>query len=152
MSDFYTDNPAALLGKPKATIADYVERNKILVPRRFATLDDALASGVPIIARSEHPQDYDGVSGLLHSPVIMPGDRIDEGQVIKKILDAYRNIRRYCELMGFSETQFSNEVSVSFWEKLPGANISLAADSSIPGRYHIFVFNKMGNQWKYIDF
>lgn len=152
MPDYYLENPATLLGKPKATIADYVKRNGILVPRRFATLDDALASGVLIIARSEHPQDYDGASGLLQSPTIKPGHKINEEQVMGKILNGGINIKRYCELMGANESQFVSEVSASFWEKLPGANISLAADSSVSGRYHIFVFNKMGNEWRYVDF
>lgn len=53
--------------RPKSEVAEYVESCKILVPRRFGGLDDALSSGKPFVVRSEHSQDYAGVSGLLES-------------------------------------------------------------------------------------
>ncbi len=68
MGDYYTENIAQLKGQPKRTIGDYVASQGILVPTRFDSLKDARASGKPFIARSEHPQDYDGVSGLVDSP------------------------------------------------------------------------------------
>ena len=49
MTDFYLQNPAELNGQPKKTIGDYVEQNEILVPRRHASLDEALSSGRKII-------------------------------------------------------------------------------------------------------
>lgn len=58
--------------RPKDAIADYVESNGILVPRRFDGLDAAIASRRPFVIRSEHPQDYQGVSGLLNSYHITP--------------------------------------------------------------------------------
>lgn len=63
-ADFYLNNPPR---QPKREVGDYVEANGILVPRRFVNLDQALSSGKPFIVRSEHPQEYAGVSGLLHS-------------------------------------------------------------------------------------
>lgn len=63
-ADFYLNNPPR---QPKREIADYVESKGILVPRRFANLDQALSSGKPFIIRSEHLQEYDGVSNLLKS-------------------------------------------------------------------------------------
>jgi len=65
MADYYLEDRSRLQGQPKRTIADYVEQQGILVPRRFDSLEEAQASGLPILARSEHSQDYDGVSGLL---------------------------------------------------------------------------------------
>lgn len=38
----------------------------------FASLDDALASGKPFVVRSEHPQDYNGASGIVDSLYIKP--------------------------------------------------------------------------------
>lgn len=67
--DYYLEHPVK---KPKKEIAEYVESKGILVPRRFATLEDALDSGKPFIARSEHPQDYAGASDLVDSVVITP--------------------------------------------------------------------------------
>src|SRR5665811_876042 len=55
---------------PKQEISDYVESQGFLVPRRFDTLDEALdvvRAGGEIILRSEHPDDYDGPSGLMDS-------------------------------------------------------------------------------------
>ena len=127
MSDFYIANPHELRGKPKATIADYVEQNGILVPKRFATFDEALRYGLPIIARSEHTQDYDGASGLLKSPVIAPEQGITDEGVKKEILKGER-WRKYCALFGIGELQFETSVSVSYWEKIPGYNIGIIAD------------------------
>lgn len=55
------------LKQPKREIADYVEQNGFLVPLRYASLREAIASRRPFIVRSEHPQDYDGASGVLDS-------------------------------------------------------------------------------------
>ena len=74
MGDFYTASPSALAGQPKKQIADYVEKNGILVPRRFESLDAALSSGSKFIMRSEHPQEYEGASGLLRSFVLSLDD------------------------------------------------------------------------------
>lgn len=56
--------------QPKFEIANYVAAESKLVPRRFATLDAARTSGLPFMIRSEHPQEYDGVSGLLSSYLV----------------------------------------------------------------------------------
>ena len=139
MGDFYTDNLATLLGKPKATIADYVEQNGILVPRRYSTLDDALSSGVPIIARSEHPQDYEGASNLLNSFQMPPKVASKPEELIVMLAKDKSEIDEYCELSGVSREQFMSQVSLSFWEKINGMNITVSADSAIDGRYHILV-------------
>ena len=79
MTDLYVQNPAALAGQPKLTIGNYVEENGILVPRRFASLDEALDSGVPFIMRSEHTAEYAGAAGLLQSYVITE-EELDEAR------------------------------------------------------------------------
>lgn len=58
--------------QPKREVADYVESEGILVPERFAGLEEALGSRKPFVARSEHPQDYDGASGIFSSLLISP--------------------------------------------------------------------------------
>ncbi len=70
MVDIFLQEPDRLKGKPKNTIADLVEARGISVPQRYASLDDALASGRPIIARSEHPVEYAGPSGLFESFIL----------------------------------------------------------------------------------
>ncbi|MEK9160010.1 MAG: hypothetical protein AAB383_04740 [Patescibacteria group bacterium] len=58
------------VSQPKADVARYVEANGILVPRRFSSVSEGLASGADLIVRSEHPIEYEGPSGLFHSAVI----------------------------------------------------------------------------------
>lgn len=70
--DMFLLNPPM---QPKKEIGDYVESQGILVPQRFANLQEALASGKPFIIRSEHPQDYAGVSGMGHSMRVTERDR-----------------------------------------------------------------------------
>lgn len=70
MSDYWLAHPEAFKGQPKRAIGDYVEQEGILVPRRFDSLKEARDSGLPVIARSEHIQEYDGVSGLFNSHMI----------------------------------------------------------------------------------
>lgn len=66
--DIFLDNPPL---QPKREIADYLEQNGILVPRRFETIELALDAiqneGIEVIIRSEHPEEYAGASGLLDS-------------------------------------------------------------------------------------
>jgi len=116
------------------------------VPRRFDSLKEARASGLPIIARSEHQQDYDGISGLLWSP---RGKRLfklasetelkslvlgDEGQS--------RDTSTYCNLTGTDQDKFVSDVSFSFWEFLGGCSRTITADSAIKELYHITSFEK----------
>jgi len=53
--------------QPKADIADYIEQNWILVPRRFNNLKEALESWKDFIIRSEQRREYNWASGLLES-------------------------------------------------------------------------------------
>lgn len=69
--DYYLKNPPR---QPKREIADYVASCGILVPPRFVTLAEALNSGGDFIARSEHPQDYAGSSGIVDSLFVTTKD------------------------------------------------------------------------------
>ncbi|MBS3095869.1 hypothetical protein J4480_00345 [Candidatus Woesearchaeota archaeon] len=84
--DYYIQNPERLQGQPKRTIADYVEQNGVLVPRRFDSLAEARKSKKAILLRSEHPQDYDGISGLLDSfqlsNIILRAAKIDFKNIV----------------------------------------------------------------------
>ena len=145
MKDMYVEEPERLQGKPKRTIADYAESNGFLVPRRFGSLREARESKLPILVRSEHPQEYGGVSGLLKSFDLetLP-DTSDEGVLKEAVLDRliedkYKNplSKKFCKLTGQNESDFERDVSFSLWERLEGINRTMVADSSISGRYHI---------------
>jgi len=142
MDDYYLADKSRLLGKPKKTIADYVEQNGLLVPRRFETLSEARNSKLPVLCRSEHPQDYDGVSGLLSSPQLGDGlpDTNDEDE-LKGFLLGWDKfgwiINKYCKLLKCDESRFKEEISFSFWERIYGSNRMIVADNAIKERYHI---------------
>lgn len=58
------------LYQPKGQIAERVaaaEAAGVLVPTRFKSFEEALASGTDFIARSEHPREFAGESGILES-------------------------------------------------------------------------------------
>jgi hypothetical protein len=156
--DYYLRDTGRLNGQPKKTIADYVEQNGILVPRRFMSLEEAKSSGLPVIARSEHPLEYAHFSGLLDSPDL---DRLeketgvirDEDEIKHRILaDANKpNEKRmhlhsgyllpsFCKLAGIEPRRAIRQLSFSLWEKLPGLNQTIFADSAIKGRYHVLEF------------
>ena len=153
MSDYYTQDPTRLAGTPKATIADYVEQHNLRVPRRFASLADARASGLPFLARSEHPQEYAGASGLLESFKDRELTSISsESELVEKCEEITEesklsNIAQYCALTNTSEADFRKNISYSFWEFLPGYNQTIIADNTISGRYH--VMTNMRGSWNY---
>jgi len=142
MSDYYLQDKSRLQGKPKATLADYVEQQGLFVPRRFASLQDARKSGLPFLGRSEHPQEYAGASGVLESYSQKDLQQISsEQQLVDKCEEirqgGLNNIAQYCALTNTSEQDFRKDISYSFWELLPGYNRVIVADTAIPQRYHI---------------
>lgn len=155
--DYYLQNPEALEGQPKRTIADYVEQNGILVPRRFDSLVEARKSHRRIFLRSEHPQEYAGVSGLLDSFglsnshfTVRGSSDVEEAKqrYFKKEDDTTGTpkYKQYCKFLGIDEDEFRQKTSFSVWESLGGANRTVIADSAIPNRYHVMTFrDKKGN-------
>ncbi len=134
MGDYYTAHRDELKGQPKRTIADYVKQQGIPAPRCFDSLAEARASGLPILVRSEHAQDYDGVSGLLRSVELSPTD--NEEMLLLRIRSG--DVGMYCRLLGLKWDDFKRQVSFSLWEKLEGYNRAVIADTAIWERYHIF--------------
>ncbi len=136
--DYYKANPPA---QPKREIGGYVESKGILVPRRFESLEDARKSGLAILARSEHPQDYSGASGII--PSFDPNNSTEEFDVreFKRFgsmcFKDFLYLNEFCHLMGLDKTRFLGELSFSYWERLEGYNRTIAADSSVEGRYFI---------------
>lgn len=135
--DWYLEDKNRLKGQPKRTIGDYVEQNGILVPKRFDSLDEARASGLAIIARSEHTQDYDGSSGVLNSPILDKPEEISYEELKSKMLKNSMFAVPYCRLHGINSEDFGKEVSLSFWEHLQGFNSHIITDSAVKERYHI---------------
>jgi hypothetical protein len=160
-TDYYLENPERLNGQPKRTIADYVEQNGILVPRRFDTLTEARKSHKGILLRSEHPQDYNGVSNLLDSFELsskyfgVKGSRDVEEikqRYFEKVSGKDSCLKDFCQFLELDREEFKQQISFSIWEALGGQNRSIIADSAINGRYHIFTKEDFGNGKMYVNY
>ena len=170
--DYYIENPEKLNGQPKRTIADYVEQNGILVPKRYDSLKEARKSHKPILLRSEHPQDYGGASGLMDSfrlsGLLLHGGKKKFGNIKfmpremgseEEIKEAYFEFKdqcagtpmyeQYCDFLGLNKDEFKKDVSFSVWEYLGGLNRTVVADSAIGGIYHIMT-NYYKGKGKYL--
>jgi hypothetical protein len=163
--DYYTEDPERLEGQPKRVIADYVEQNGILVPRRFDSLEEARKSHRPVLLRSEHPQDYDGASNLMDSfqlsdtrAYMYTFKRSEDIKFsprgmgsVEEIKEAYFRFgeedyigtpayKQYFKFSGTDEEKFKQNASFSIWEAIGGINRTVVADSAIPNRFHIMSF------------
>ena len=154
--------------QPKRTIGDYVhdnrdiisKKNRIWVPTRYDSFADARKSHKGIFLRSEHEQEYDGVSGLLDSVELgrhlwdsreqknfKPGG-LNEAQW-KELYFNKRgyNIKELCRLTEGNVEQMIEDSFWSAWDKIKGTKRTIIADSAVPNRWHImserrrYVFN-----------
>lgn len=143
--------------QPKQEIADYVESCGIKVPKRYPTLEEALyvaKHGGVVILRSEHPQEYDGYSGLLESYVIgdkvfgkdyddfikLLGDGLTQDGILEAIIRKNtndRHLQQYLAITGQNGNDFAKDISYSYWEFVKGQNVTVVADDAITGRYHM---------------
>lgn len=148
MGDYYTEDPRRLEGQPKFTIGSYVAQTHPTA-RRFRTLAEGRKSKRGLLIRSEHPQEYDGVSGLLDSyplsHVLNRGSR-DVNEIKRRYFEDHRipSHARHCELLGLDLKEFQDEYSFSVWERLKGYNRTVVADSAVPDRWHIMTTYKGG--------
>jgi len=62
--------------QPKRAIQEYVSSHGTKTPKRYNSLLEAVNSWKKFIIRSEHPQEYDGISWLSDSIVVNPDDII----------------------------------------------------------------------------
>ncbi|MBT3985040.1 hypothetical protein HOD38_03875 [archaeon] len=163
MGDYYLEDPSRLEGQPKRVVADYVESNGILIPRRFDSLAEARRSRRGVFLRSEHEQDYAGVSGLGDSfslsyfsyrdgspyrgvrsidEAVEIYFRIEDQHIKEDDGDTWGKYVEFCELQGIPLDEFKAQFSFSLWEHLGGYNRAVVADSSVPNRWHIFTDDK----------
>jgi|GEM_PF-1190740 hypothetical protein len=164
--DYYVEDPSRLKGKPKLTIGDYVESAGIpglYVPRRYATFRTAkreVENGGTVLFRNEHECEYDGPSGLGRSIKIdsdglknikMPKKGNDEHEILRITFSAHLGYSLYCELMGIDFTKFSKNFTFSYWEYIPGTNVTVVADSSIADRYHVMIDGKIKHYYAIVE-
>ncbi len=138
---------------PKKEIGLYVEQNGILVPRILDSIEEARQSGLQVLVRSEHPQDYDGSSGLLFSfPLNELPKSWSEAELLQNAKNTHEGcywlstlgVKEHCALMGISLEEFQKDASVSYWEIIKGNSSRVVADSAIKGRYHVVTVSNLG--------
>lgn len=133
--------------RSKDELADYVESEGVLVPPRYKSLEAAVDLDEDFIARTQLPQDYDGISGIGTSPRYdtQPARQRLRGMTSREFEAIQRksfiersDTRHFCELLGVTPEAFFADLTYSYWQLLPGHNRSVIEDNAIPGRYHIF--------------
>jgi hypothetical protein len=132
--------------QPKRVVGEYVESAGFLVPQRFSDIEEArhaASQGIPVLARSEHPDEYSGPSGLGKTSLLVP----DESGVFNPRHNSFSSsplakYGRYASAAGLPRVSYMREASESYWEAIPGTNITVVADDAVEGRYHVFAFNE----------
>lgn len=136
--DFFLDDQPL---QPKKVIGDYVEKNGILVPQRYGNLKEAIRSREEVIARSEHPEEYTRLCGILQSAVFKPEQLStlgSEENLLNHMLNRNANaMLNYFLVTGREDLQ--EDFSISLWKFIPGINVSMVADSCIKDRYHLYI-------------
>lgn len=133
----------------------YAAEHGIKVPYIFPSYAEAQAyasKGGMVIARTEHPSELDGVSGVNHSHVIAPeyasssefydlfcnDDEVDFIAASRKWHEAFFHVKSYCELRGLSVRTYVMNLGHSYWEFITGVNIFVVGDPVLPGRLRLF--------------
>ena len=138
--------------QPKAQDAEEVEKLGLMkVPRRFTFRDakKAITEGISVIARSEHPDEATGECGVNPSKTFDKEEPLRGGTLsdfkLRMLLTDYlmRQNHRFCEINGIDIATHNESLSWSFWEKIPGVNLSVVEDNARLGRYWV-----MGS-WKF---
>ncbi len=139
--------------QPKLVVGDYVEEAGFLVPRRFAGLEEAqyaAGQGTPVLARSEHPDEYSGPSGLAKTVPLELDEASGEFQPYyfpgakQRVQD---KLIRYAITAGLDPDEYADAASLSYWEKIPGTNVTVVADDAVEGRFHIFTAKYETKSW-----
>ncbi|MDB5170975.1 MAG: hypothetical protein JWO35_669 [Candidatus Saccharibacteria bacterium] len=58
-------------------------------------------------------------------------------QRLQRLSRQSTSVRRYADLTNRSTAELMNGASFSFWEYVPGTNVTIVADSAIDDRYHV---------------
>ncbi|HEX8227135.1 MAG TPA: hypothetical protein VF572_04690 [Candidatus Saccharimonadales bacterium] len=157
--------------QPKRTLIEYAGEVGINVPEIFSCLDDALDSGLHIIARSEHPGElyYSGLTdSYTHSPS-NPGRRDTAADQLRQLDDTLHDDERTLGSMtkmkqlgryGFIKAErwraeastgeydrdaadeFARMHSLSYWPAVEGDNIFMVEDSAKAGRFYAGKINR----------
>jgi hypothetical protein len=142
--------------QPKKGIGDLVAAMGILVPARYSWEEarQRITAGETIIARSEHPDELAGPSGIFASSVITDEvyfiwDRIkseNESGVFEYLKYLECGYEGYCQLAGIDPQKYLTDLTYSFWQYVPGLNVLIGADTCNPKK-HYCVVNAYHNKY-----
>jgi len=131
------------ISQPKLETGNYIESQWILVPKRYSSQTQAIESNKKYIIRSEHPQDYEGISGLLKSFVIEPWESFDEKQYIQNLREWENTmLNEYLEHHGIGIKEFLSELSFSYWKYIEGRNLIMVQDEVSDDKFHFFAWSE----------
>jgi hypothetical protein len=150
--------------QPKKEMGDYFASWGIPVPERFCFSEavERLREEGRVLARSEHPDDYAGPSGLFLSPILknqevsglnyLGWERILAGRnetaavdFLRRLASADRHYQIYCSLSGLDREDYLKKLSFSFWRYIPGINVLMTADSARERKHHTIARLPEGN-------
>ncbi len=145
MSDIFVGQK---IMQPKKEIMSYLASKGIKVPQIYNSIEEAIKDkdNKEIILRSEHPQDYEGISDLFPSSMLTKELLNTNKDITKSILEkaekGYDNSPAhlrfiYCTLLELDYHKFISEFSHSPWETIYGVNRTMFADSAITNKYHV---------------
>lgn len=161
--DYFMSNPEKLKEGAKVALARLVKDkiSGLYVPEIYADVEHAISSGKPIVIRSDHPKEYDGLAGVLNSAfgeiqsgrlkfTLHEGGRFNDyflgssedlQNLRPKIIDQDPIFQRYLKLTGQDKEEFFRGFNFTFWEIIQGVNGTMWADPVIPNKYHFVQFN-----------
>lgn len=156
--DYFELHPEELKQGAKLVVARLVQNRVpgIKVPQIFDSIEDAVESGKPIVIRSDHPEEYSGLAGVLRTlftkrasdglEIFLLERGYAKKQLIKctndlenlalSVLNESGTLPKYLELTGRSYPTFLQNFKFTFWEEILGLNGAMWADPVIKGRYH----------------
>ncbi len=133
--------------RPKFQDAEEVERLGLMkVPKRY-TYEEAkaaIAAGKEVIARSEHPGEAEGLSGINPSYVFSPENPLSaDSEELDFLTWMFTNeqlmgrVDNFCKENSLDARAYKNNLTWSFWEFIPGINMSVVEDTAVKGRYNV---------------
>jgi hypothetical protein len=166
--DHFTLNPEELEDGAKVGIARLVDDKikSINVPEIYVDVEQAIKSGKDIIIRSDHPEEYDGLAGVLRTIFTKrESDKLkfsvknnnkfkdyflssseDLDNLRFRIIDNFTPFKKYLSLTGRNKEEILDRFNFTIGEHIPGINGTMWADPVIPYKYHFLQnSNKEGN-------
>ena len=138
--------------QPKKDIVSFLALKKVRTAPAYDSPKVAFAEirYDKLMFRSEHPQDYEGVSDLFPKYYLEKRDLKGRTECLKELIfsqnipcveEAKAKIHLHCDLLGLDYNNFINDLSYSAWERIEGTNRVICADSAVKERYHIFTLS-----------